>query len=113
MNSEFKHMFTADEHQLMKHLSALWREVEDGIVPEYEACAAMDAAGNEFESVHGEGSVRSIFSRINQAIAWKREQKELAHRCAMRALSGSKVGDLASWLSKTDAEFLRQIGVTL
>jgi hypothetical protein len=112
MNGEFKHMFTADEHQLMKRLSALWREVEDGIMPEYEACAAMDEAGNDFESVHGEGSVRSIFSRINQIIAWKREQKDIVYRCAMRVL-GPKIGDLAMWLNAEDTEFLAQIGVAL
>ena len=109
---QFKHMFTADEHQLMKRLSALWREVEDGIVSEYEACTAMDEAGNDFERVHGEGSVRSIFSRINQVIAWKREQTEIVYRCAMRVL-GPRLGDLAAWLNAEDAEFLAQIGVTL
>jgi hypothetical protein len=69
----------------------------------------MEAEGDRFDELHGEGSVRSIVSRVRQAIA----VKERVRICAMRALSGSKVGDLASRLNSADTEFLAQIGITL
>jgi hypothetical protein len=104
--------FTDEERQLMKHLLALWREGEAGIMTEDEAGFAMDDAGNDFEGVHGEGSVRSIFGRIKQAIALNRERSAIVPRLASRVLGGQS-GDLACWLNAADVAFLKQIGVTL
>jgi hypothetical protein len=108
MTGEFKQWFTHDERQFMAYLSNLLRQSEaDG--SNEQAYIAMELAGDRFDDIHGEGSVLSIFSRVRQAIA----VKERVRTCAMRALSGSKVGDLASRLNSADTEFLAQIGITL
>jgi hypothetical protein len=108
-----KELFSHDERQFMAHLSHLLRQSEAEGTDNEQVFLDMEAEGYRFDAIHGDGSVRSIFNRIHQAIAWKREQKELAHRCAMRALSGSKVGDLASWLNDADAALLESMGITL
>jgi hypothetical protein len=109
MTGEFKQWFTHDERQFMAHLSNLLRQSEAEGNGNEQAFLAMEEAGDRFDEVHGEGSVLSVFSRIRQAIAWKAR----LHSCAMRGLSGSKVGDLASWINSADTEFLAQIGIAL
>jgi hypothetical protein len=113
MNTEFKHWFTDAERQLMTHLLKLWREGEAGLLMTQEqAGLAMEAAGDAFDSTQGDGSVRSIFSRIRQAIELKHEQSAMVHRLASRVL-GAPSGELAAWLNDADAAFLKQIGVKL
>jgi|HubBroStandDraft_2_1064218.scaffolds.fasta_scaffold1029783_2 hypothetical protein len=107
-----KELFTHDERQFMAHLSNLLRQSEAEGTDNEQVFLDMEVAGDRFDEVHGEGSVRSIFNRVHQALAVKREQSALLRRCAMRVL-GPQLGDLASWLNDADAEFLRQIGVTL
>jgi hypothetical protein len=113
MTGDFKHWFTDEERAFMAHLSQLLRQSEAEGTDNEQVFLDMEVEGDRFDAIHGDGSVRSIFDRVHQALALKREQRALVRRCAMRALSGSKVGDLASWLNDADAEFLSQIGVTL
>jgi hypothetical protein len=109
---EFQHWFSDEERQFMAHLSKLLRQSEAEGNGNEQVFLEMEKVGDTFDEVHGEGSVRSIFDRIQQAIALKREQKELVRRCAMRVL-GPQLGELAAWLNDADADFLKQIGVTL
>jgi hypothetical protein len=109
IDKDFRHLFSDEERAFMKHLLSLVRQSEAEGTDNEQAFLDMEVAGERFDEVHGEGSVRSIFSRARQAIA----VKERVRICAMRALSGSKAGDLASWLNSADTEFLAQIGITL
>ena len=111
MTGEFKQWFTDDERAFMKHLLSLVRQSEaEGT--DTQAFLAMEDAGDVFDSIHGDGSVRSIFDRIQQALALKHERSALVRRCAMRVLGGQS-GDLAAWLNDADAEFLKSMGITL
>ena len=110
MNTEFKHWFTNDECQFLAHLSRLARQGEaEGTDDVY---FDMEAAGERFDEVHGDGSVRSIFDRINQALALERERSASLRRCVMRVL-GPQIGDLATWLNEADAALLESMGITL
>jgi hypothetical protein len=109
MTEEFKHWFTTDERTFMAHLLSLVRQSEAEGTDNEQAYIAMEEAGDVFDSIHGDGSVRSMFDRVQQALAWKARM----HRCAVRALSGSKVGDLATWLNEADAALLESMGITL
>jgi hypothetical protein len=112
MTGEFKHWFTHDERQFMAHLSNLLRQSEAEGNGNEQVFLDMEVAGDRFDEVHGEGSVRSIFNRVHQALAVKHERSALLRRCAMRVLGGQS-GDLAAWLNEADATFLESMGITL
>lgn len=112
MTGEFKQWFTDEERAFMKHLLSLVRHSEAEGADTEQAFLAMEEAGDVFDSIHGDGSVRSIFGRVQQCIELKREQSALVHRLASRVLGGQS-GELAAWLNDADKEFLKQIGVTL
>jgi hypothetical protein len=110
MTGEFKQWFTDEERQFMAHLSALLRQSEAEGTDNEQVFLDMEVAGDRFDEIHGEGSVRSIFNRVHQALAVERERRALVRRCAMRVL-GPQLGDLAAWLNDADAEFLAQLGI--
>jgi len=113
MTGEFTHWFTNDERQFMAQLLKLVRQSEaEGTDDNEQAFLAMERIGDAFDEVHGDGSVRSIFDRIQQARAVKHERSAMLHRLASRLLGGQS-GELATWLNAADAEFLKDVGIKL
>jgi hypothetical protein len=111
-DTQFNNWFTDEERQLMKHLLKLLRQSEAEGTDNEQSFLAMEEAGDAFDSIHGDGSVRSIFGRVQQCIELKRERSAMLYRLASRVLGGQS-GELAVWLNDSDAAFLKQIGVTL
>lgn len=105
-------LFTDDERRFMAYLSRLLRQSEAEGNGNEQAFLDMEVAGDRFDAIHGDGSVRSIFDRVHQALALKREHSALLRRCAMRVL-GPQVGDLAAWINGADTEFLESMGIKL